>query len=203
MLNLVAGMCTVLDGDSGWPERLFSPAKETFVTFKTQSVLLRGTSAVTVLEPNLPVKNRTFQRCAFKWIFMSLSSLCDRSKWVFSIFHRWPWRLYWNAIHIFFPADLFDRFKAPHLSVWAHPGDLARSLTGDLARSPARTSRLPGMDREPPLACCDLYWRGYLFKTTTPVFASTRNTEKNWTSRCEREETERLEACLTNTEGKG
>lgn len=55
-------------------------------------------------------------------------------KWEFSPLRCCPWRLHDNAIHTFFPADLFGRFKAPHLSVWAHPRDLARSLTGVLAR---------------------------------------------------------------------
>lgn len=123
--------------------------------------LLRGVGTVTQSVLNLPVKNRTFQRDAEESTFMSLSLLCDWSKWVFSLFHCHPRRPYGNAIHTFFPADLLGRFKAPHLSVWEHPWDLARSLIGVLAR--ARTSRLPGMDRWPPLACCDLHWHCCLF----------------------------------------
>lgn len=72
--------------------------------------LLRGVGTVTESVLNLPVKNRTFQRDEEESIFMSLSLLCDWSKCVFSVFHCCPWRLYGNAIHTFFPADLFGRF---------------------------------------------------------------------------------------------
>lgn len=145
-------MYAPLDRNSRWPDLLCSTAH--LSPLKQQWVPLRGVSTVTEPLLKLPVKNRTFQRDEEESIFTSLSLRCDRSKWEFSVFHCSPWRPYGNVIHTFFPADLLGRFKAPHLSVWAHPRDLARSLTGVLAHAYITAARDGSLGLLWPVVIC-------------------------------------------------
>lgn len=168
-------MYTALNRNSSWPEVLFSPAKGNICHLLNTVGLLRDVSAVTESLLNLPAKKRTFQRDEEESIFMSLSLLCDWTKWVFSVFHCCQWRLYGNAIHTFFPADLFGRSKEPHLSVWAHPRDLASSLTGVLARPHVTAAR------DGSLASSGLLWSLLTLLSLLNHYTDPCQHQKYWT----------------------